>query len=231
VELLSGSAIVEANEAQPDTSVALRLKNWEVRMPKDGVYRIDSAPARVCVHKGQAEISAGGGSEPVQVREGQVLPLASILVPEQAALAANDEFKSWAMSRSQAIASDNATAAGIIDDPNQIDSSATIAGLSYFPLTGIPGVAITNPYGLGFWSPFQSSLSSIYFPRYSYGTLYPMGWPTAVRYPLLHRNWVVNRGVTTPAPRPVYAPPARIPPHTTAPRAGTSHGGHVGTHR
>ena len=225
VELLGGSAIVEANEAQKGTSVRLLYKNWEVRLPKDGVYRIDSEPARVSVYKGDAEIVARGTAEPVAVREGQVLPLAAVLVPEQAGLTANDDFKSWAMSRSQAIASDNATAAGIIDDPSQMDGPATVAGLSYFPLTGIPGVAITNPYGLGFWSPFQSTLSSIYFPRYSYGFLYPVGWPTAIHSPLLQRSWTPTHGVTPL--RPIYTPP-RTPSYGVQHPGTTRPGVHVG---
>jgi hypothetical protein len=120
----------------------------------------------------------------VPVEAGQTLPLAAVLVPEQASDTAGDGFKSWAMSRSQAISSDNAIAAGILDDPTAIDNSIDGLGtFSYFPLTGIPGIAVTNPYGLSFWSPFQSTLSTLYFPASSYGLLYSTGWPLGVRYP------------------------------------------------
>src|SRR5262249_13922760 len=146
------------------------------------------------VYKGEAEVSADGEMNTAAVPAGQILPLAPVLASEQAPMAGTDEFKNWAMSRSQAISSDNATAAGIIDDPSAIETSVGgVGSLSYFPLTGIPGVAITNPYGLSFWSPFQSTLSSIYFPAYSYGSLYPAGWPASIRRPLWRPTGTVTR--------------------------------------
>ncbi|HTS64665.1 MAG TPA: hypothetical protein VMH28_21730 [Candidatus Acidoferrales bacterium] len=186
VELAAGSAIMESSEPAADPPVTLCHKSWQVRLSGQGVYRIDSEPPRVSVYKGKAEVTAEGDRAPVAILAGQNLPLAGVLVPEESTMAKADGFKSWAMSRSEVVSSDNATAAGIIDDPNLIDSSAgplggLAGGLSYFPLTGIPGVAVTNPYGLSFWSPYQSTLSSIYFPSYSYGLLYPSAWPITMR--------------------------------------------------
>jgi hypothetical protein len=233
VELLAGSAILEANPpevSRPDAKTDLRLmyRNWQVRLPRDGVYRIDSEPAQVSVYRGQADVSAKEETKAIAVRSSEVLPLAAVLVPEQAPVAAGDPFKNWAMSRSQAIASDNATAAGIIDDPRVIENSTGVPGaLSYFPLTGIPGVDITNPYGLSFWSPYQSTLSSLYFPAYSYGLLYPTGWPSTLRYPL----WRPYGTLTPPPPvggryptrgipgGSTYSAPTRIP-RPVAPHAG-----------
>jgi len=205
VELLGGSAILEANESAANSAVTLIHRNWRVQLPHEGVYRIDSEPPQVSVYRGEAMVSAEEDPHGVPVQAGQTLPLAAVLVPDPSRVAVGDEFKSWAMSRSQAITSDNATAAGIIDDPSKIEDSVgtysgfgpyaglgastgldasglgAVGGLSYFPLTGIPGVAVTNPYGLSFWSPFQSTLSSIYFPPYGLGYLYPSGWPSAMR--------------------------------------------------
>lgn len=195
VELLGGSAIVEATDASSPNAVQVIYKTWRVRLPQEGVYRLDAQPPLVTVYKGEARIAAEGASEPVAAREGEMLPLASTLVPEIAVPAGNDAFKSWAMSRSQAVASDNATAAGILDDPDAIDNATqgpldpmdpmgSLASLSYFPLTGIPGIAVTNPYGVSFWSPYQSTLSAVYFPLSNYGYLYALGWPAPIRGPL-----------------------------------------------
>lgn len=250
VELLAGSAILETNPRetnrpetnqprakQPEAKTDLRLiyKNWQMRLPREGVYRIDSDPAQVSVYKGQADVLTKEGTKAVTIRSGEVLPLAAVLVPEQAPVAAGDPFKNWAMSRSQAIASDNATAAGIIDDPRVIENTTGSPGsLSYFPLTGIPGISIPSPYGLSFWSPSQPSLSSIYFPTYSYGLLYPNGWPTVLpgwstmlRSPLWRPY-----GPLTPSPQvggryptgvvpggSIYSAPSRMP-HPATPHAG-----------
>jgi len=227
VEFLGGSGILEANEPAADTAVTVVHKGWQVRLPQEGVYRIDSQPPQVIVYKGGAEVSVEGGTETVAVPAGQTLPLAPVLVPERST-AEVDEFKGWAMRRSQAVSSDDATAAGIIDDPSAIQDGANdVGGLSHFPLTGIPGVAITNPYGLSFWSPFQSTLSSIYFPAYSYGTLYPAGWPTMIRHSLWRQPVT---GIHSPVggglrpggitqPRPTYTTPPQTP-HPVAPHSG-----------
>jgi hypothetical protein len=228
VELLDGSAILEASEHAANTAVRVIHKKWQVQIPEEGVFQIDSEPPQVLGYQGEAQVTAEG-TEPVAVGRGQTLPFGSVLVPEQTPAAAESEFKSWAMSRSQAISSDNATAAGIVDDPTVIENSTGAMGsLSYFPLTGIPGVAVTNPYGLSFWSPFQSALSSIYFPAYSYGSLYPGGWPTSIRQQTWHPPGTVvirspiGGGVHpggTGQPRSLYNPPPRTQ-HPVAPHAG-----------
>ncbi len=256
IELIGGSAILEAGEPEADTAVRLIYKNWQVIVPHESVYRIDSEPPGVTVYKGEAEVSVEGEHEMMAVRQGQTLPLAAVLVPEQAQTVARDQFKNWAMSRSQAIASDNATAAGIVDDPDVIENSiadssvGSLGALSYFPPTGFSSVAMTNPYGLSFWSPYQSTLSSVYFPSYIYGVLYPAGWPIVIRqYPwrtpgsatLLRTPGSVTRqpfggriqagGIVTPRPpynppRPPYNPPFRtaapVAPHAAAPH-GVAH--------
>ena len=237
IELLGGSAILESNEAPADTSVELSYKNWQVRVPSHGVYRIDADPAQVRVYKGEVEVSAGGQTETTRVRDGEVLPLAAVLVTERSTAGDGDAFKSWAVGRSDAIAADNAIAAEIVDDPNQIEASGLDGGFSYFPLTGVPSLGITNPYGLSFWSPYQSTLSSIYFPAYRYRWGYP-GWPSGIRF--FPRPVGMPSGIGTSTGfrhgSPGYVPPVHVPftplPHVppgSAPRSPTPHGGvHAG---
>ena len=238
VELLSGSAILESGEPAANTGVTVVFQQWQVTLPHEGVYRIDSNPARLTVYKGEAEVSAGK-SDPVKVDRDQTMPLTSILVPENSPLTQGDDFQNWAMSHSHAISSDNATAADIIDDPTAIENSEDAVGaLSYFPLTGIPGVAITNPYGLSFWSPFQSTLTSMYFPIHSYGALYPLGWPATSLHSLWRPLGIGSSGlpigiglhpgvgITPLRPPTTYSPPHSMPryspPHAPAPHPGVA---------
>jgi hypothetical protein len=232
VELLGGSAILESSESNAGTSVKLSYKDWHVRVPKQGVYRIDADPAQVRVYKGEAEVSASGETETVAVRDGEVLPLAAILVTERSAAVDADAFKSWAMGRSDAIASDNAIAAGIVDDPSKIEASGLDGGFSYFPLTGVPSLGIVNPYGLSFWSPYQSTLSSIYLPMYRYRFGY-LGWPSGIRYfprPIAAPSRIgpgtgFRNGMPGHAP---FTPLPHVPP-VSAPRGPASHAGvHAG---
>jgi hypothetical protein len=243
VELMSGSAILESSEPNAADSVSLIYKNWDVRLPQEGVVRIDAEPGQVNVYKGEAEVGVagvqtGGEEARVTVTNGQNLPLASVLVPQDTTVASNDPFKAWAMSRSQDISSDNATAKGIVDDPSSVDSSGLAAGAySYYPQAIVPGLGY--PYGMSFWSPFQSNLSAIYFPPYlySYGSIYPM-WPSAILYPLLvgpTRTLVLpsRTGLTglTGYPRtPSTITPLRLPT-LVAPRVTVPRGARIGGRR
>lgn len=238
VELTSGSAILESTEANAADNVSLIYKNWDVRLAEEGVLRIDAEPGQVNVYKGQAEVHTNGEEARVTVTTGQNLPLASVLVPQDTTVASNDPFKAWAMSRSQDISSDNATAKGIVDDPGTVDSAGFAAGAySYYPQAIVPGLGY--PYGMSFWSPFQSNLSSVYFPPYlySYGSIYSM-WPNAVLYPLLvgrTRTLVLPSGTGRPTsvtgfPRtPSTMTPGRVTPLTpltpVAPRIIVPRGG------
>ena len=128
VELLRGSAIVEANPEGTGTKVTLVFKNWQMKVPQKGVYRIDSEPAKLETYKGEVEVSAQGKTDAVTVKEGESLPLAAVLVTEKAAEMGSDGFKDWAMMRSQAVSADNAISAQITDDPSKIDASGLAMG-------------------------------------------------------------------------------------------------------
>jgi hypothetical protein len=232
VELLGGSVILEVTGKLQDTAVKLIYKNWQIRVPQEGVCRIDTEPARIRAYKGQAAVAVDDKTETVTVEEGDVLPLAAVLVPDPAATLGNDDFKNWAMNRSEAIAADNTIAAGIVDDPGQMDGSDLgLGGYSYFPMTVDPSLGIGSPYGLSFWSPYQATLNSIYFPSYFYGLLYA-GWPSGGRlYPMPYRGWPIT-------PSPVGTHPTRTaPPRVAAPSyrpaavAATHIAVHAGVHK
>jgi hypothetical protein len=222
VELLTGSAILESTEARSDNSVVVLHKKWQVKAPQNSVYRIDADPAQLEVYKGKIEVSTANNDALVAVKEGECVPLADVLLPEKA-VASNDPFKNWAMSRSQTIIADNNTAANIIDDPNKLDTGSLDggdvlagSGLTYFPPPGISPLGLSSPYGVSFWSPYQSTLSSVYFSPYMYGVLYP-GWPTARYYssPIVRTGALPARGsggVIVPGRSGMYSPGTIITP-------------------
>jgi hypothetical protein len=235
VELLGGSAILESRQAGKGNPVTLVYKGWQVQVPHDGVYRIDSEPPRLQAYQGEVEVANEGATEAVLVREGELLPLAAVLVPEQAPADDSDAFKTWVMSRSQAISADNTIAADILDGPPQPDLSGIgLSGLSYFPMVGIPSLGISRPYGLSFWSPYQSTWNSTYLPPSLYRPLYS-GWPNSPYSYYPYRIGIPPRIGSGSSLPPGSHPPARFPvepPHIGTPR-GAPHGGgsHVGGHR
>lgn len=227
IELLRGSAILEVSHEAVDPPDTLLYKGWLVRLPQDSIARIDSGPPRLRVLSGTAEVSAEdsaeGDSTPVTVRRGEVLPFASVLVPEQATTQAVDAFNLWAMNRSSVVSEDNTIAEGITDDPNQLDTSgAALGGFTYFPQTGIPSLGITYPYGLSFWS-LDPLWVNPYLSLNPYGVLYQ---PLPLIRPLYPRPITIipSSGLIGGPFHPSYprtaAPLPRIPitvPHATAP--------------
>jgi hypothetical protein len=236
LEVLSGTAILESKDALPGNSLAIMYREWQMRIPKQGVYRIDSNPEQLRVYNGEVEVRAAQG-EPVTVKAGQTLPLAAILVPDQTLGAPGDGFNSWAFERSEAIAVDNATAAQIVDDPalypNLADASGlALAGYTYFPpTTGYPYMG----YGTyGAWSPYVGGYYGYgyafgYGPgaRYTFRPPYP-GFSGGVTLPPLHPRLPplggYHPGVGFPISHPVILPPSMPRP---APAARPAiHGGH-----
>jgi hypothetical protein len=231
VELLRGSAIMEVSHEAANPPDTLIYKSWQLRVPQDSIARINAEPAQIRVLSGTAVVSVENASDPVTVKRGEVLPLASVLVTDAAATPAADDFNVWAMNRSSIVSEDNSIGAGITDDPDQVDSSgAALGNFSYFPQTGIPSLGINYPYGLSFWSPYQSPYQSWvnpYSSYYPYGLLYqrfPVGgaayrpgsvYPRPLTIsPLGARPFGVNipRTYFPPTPR-----PAVITPHVSAP--------------
>jgi hypothetical protein len=210
VELLRGSAIIEVSHEALSPRDTLIYKDWQVRVRADSVFRIDSAPAQLRVLSGTAEVSSESGSDSVTVQRGEILPFASVLVAEQATTPAADSFNIWAMNRTSIVSEDNNIAAGITDDPDQVDASgAALGSFSSFPQTGIPSLGINYPYGLSFWSPYQS--------------LYP-GWSNPWLNPYLSVNpygLLYQRLPAGPAlfSRPIY--PGAIYPRPIGAPTGT----------
>lgn len=224
VELLRGSAIVEASHEAKNPPDILIYKEWQVRVPEDSVVRIDSEPARVRVLSGSAQVGE------VTVRRGEVLPLASVLLTEQATAPATDDFNVWAMNRSSVVSEDNSIAAGITDDPDQIDSNGRAVGsYSYFPPTGIPSLGIAYPYGISFWDQYQSPFQFWANPYLSAYPYFLLNRRPQVVVPFNYKP-IISRPIGVGAvgrasgfyPRPSIPVPTRVPviaaPHTAAPR-------------
>ncbi len=227
IELLTGSAMVESAEPAPGTLVTLTYRDWQVRFPEKGVYRIDSAgidsgQGRVWVREGEAQVTDPATGEPVAVERGMDLPLAVALAPERSLdLPFNDlsnALNNWSQGRSDSISADNQIAANIQDpasmndasaasDPNALFGSPAQYGFTQFPMIGlapinpaVPGAY--SPYGAGMYNslyPYQPGFYSLYLPGYTYRPLF-LGLPSVVRS-------------TVTSPRSIYSP---------LPRTGTS---------
>jgi hypothetical protein len=229
-ELLRGSAILEVSHEAAKAPDTLIYKNWQVRAPQDSIARIDADPAQLRMYSGTAEVSAEDASGIVTVRRGEVLPFASALVPDQATTPVEDSFNLWAMNRSSVVREDNSIGAGITDDPDQLDTSGiALPSFRYFPVTGIPSLGISYPYGMSFWSPYQTWLNpyqtGLIYSRYPAGAYfyprltYPRPIGTSFGSSFLGRpsGIIAPRPSYPTLPRPAIAAPHVTSPHVTAP--------------
>ena len=182
VELLAGSAIMDSAEPAAGTSVTLQYKDWTVRQPQKGIYRIDTQPAKIEAREGKVEVAAAAAA-PVAVEQGMDMPLAAVLVPETAPVAPSDSLTDWADGRAQSISTDNAIAANIQDPGTMTDLGLPPDGFTYFPMLGLSSLGL-NPLGgygsVGAYSglygtslyPYQAGFYSLYLPGYTYRPLF-----------------------------------------------------------
>jgi hypothetical protein len=233
VEILSGAAIVDSKDALPGNHLVLLYKDWQIRVPKHGVYRIDSDPEQLRVYSGEVEVSASG-NPPANVKADQTLPLAALLIPEETLGPPGDGFNRWSFDRGEALAADNAIAAEIVDDPALYPGLADTSGLAFAGYTYFP-TTIGNPYvgysTYGALNPYVGSYYGLpYGVMYTYRPVYT-GLPN--RDPGSPLN--IRRGVGYPTARPgIPSPPISHP--GPAPRAGpvshpAPHPGIRGGHR
>jgi len=168
VELLEGSVIVESAEPTSGTSVTLLYKNWSVRLPEQGLYRIDSDPPRLRVMRGQAEVATGNKGEAQLIGQGMSVPFAQRLVPDHATEHPRDSLTTWAEGRQQSISADNAIAANIQDPASLVVTNSGADVFTQFPMLGLSSASPSSSGVYGPLSTYQPGFNSIYLPGYTY---------------------------------------------------------------
>jgi FecR protein len=174
IELLSGSAVIEADEIGKDTHVTVVAQNATVSLSKAGLYRFDMQPAQVKVFKGSADVQIG--SDTVEVSGGKMMQLAGALaVAEKFNTDDTDSLDHWSRRRGEMMAMSNVSAANRARTSGwQMDPCSNVYGNSlgswgynpyyglgtYIPCSG----SIYSPYGFQFWSP-MAVYRAYYAPR------------------------------------------------------------------
>jgi hypothetical protein len=222
VEMLEGSAIIDAGESVPDAKLTVLEKGRGITFSQAGIYRLDSAPPRLMVREGEALVAAGPAGGAVTVEGGSSLALnetaANVSAPS--AEETRDSLDNWSRGREDSISADNAIAASI-QDPGTQDSSGladpalVAAGLVYPPQPGFTqfpmlGLSPVSPLYSSLY-PYQPGFYSSYLPGYTYRPLFLLVSPVAIRNTL-------GRNPT------VYAPYSSIRTGTglVAPRVGST---------
>jgi hypothetical protein len=167
LELLNGSAVVDAMEIAKDTNVTFVYKDTTVTLGKAGIYRFDTEPARIKVFKGSADVKTGTSAATVQ--SGKMLNFTGALaVAEKFNTEQTDSLDHWSRRRDELMAMSNVSAANqarktwAVSDPCMVTRYSRNGPV--MPLLGSWGY---NPYyGLGTYIPCRGSLSSPYGYHY-----------------------------------------------------------------
>jgi hypothetical protein len=242
VELLSGSVVVESQNAAVNGPVTILYGDYQVQLREPGRCRIDSAPAQFRVDNGEAEVFHSGMS--AMVNSGDVLPFSGELLVRKFGDEPADALDSWNQARTNWIAQSNSDTGNATDlsaameswqnDPDAFlralgtsayipplgYTSASYAPLSsygtrppYYPLIG-PGLSspYLSPWGIGAVSPF------FVYPRPTFGYYRSPYSPGS--FP---RRGALGTG-------PYNRPPTAVRPGTPI-HSGPGHVGHIGGHR
>jgi hypothetical protein len=174
LELLTGSAVVEADDIAKDTNVTLVCKDGTVSLTKKGLYRFDTAPARLKVFEGLASAQVAGQN--VEVASGKMLSLGGTIASvEKFDKEDTDSLDNWSRRRGELVAMANVSAAKQVHDSGcagysglsfvtptsssqPCSSDPCAPGWRYNPwygmITYIPcGGGVWSPYGYRYWSP------------------------------------------------------------------------------
>jgi hypothetical protein len=151
-EVIEGSAIVECAELLDDNLITVAYKDYSFELLKEGIYRIDTDPARFRVYDGQARVS--GGDQQITVKGSRQVDLSGVLTAEKFDSKVGDPLYRWAKRRAGEIATVNVSAAKYARDYGYRSAGGWFyhpyfGMLTYIPFSG----AFNSPFGYRFWSP------------------------------------------------------------------------------
>jgi len=243
LELLTGSAVVEADEIAKDTNVTLVCQDGTVSLSKKGLYRFDTAPARLKVFDGLASVQVAGQN--VEVASGKMLGLgATIASVEKFDKEDTDSLDNWSRRRGELVALANVSAAKQVHDSGCAGGFSFVTPVStsqpclsnpcapswrynpwYGMITYIPCQgSLWSPYGYQYWSP-QTVTRAYYAPTPSFLGNRGMGGGGGPAYQTMAPTSSGYSGAVAAAPR-ASAGPSMSSGSTAASSSGSSSVGH-----
>jgi hypothetical protein len=112
VEVLAGSAMIECNDVPKDNSIQAIYKGNAIRFEKQGLYRIESEPARLKVYEGEAVVTDSAGQ--LTLRRGKETSLSSVLVAESFDRKDQDSLYNWSDRRAAYVSEANIASANAV---------------------------------------------------------------------------------------------------------------------
>jgi len=253
LEILGGSAVVEAAEIVKDNNLTILAGEATVAVNKHGLYRFDMADNSIKVFDGNASVTANG--QTLLVGSGRVLKMeGGRPVVDKFNKDDMDALDTWSKRRAEQIARANPSSAKQIFDSGcgpygngRYSGSNWAAAGSMNPsspcynpcggfrynqwygiVTYIPcGAGIYSPYGYRYWAP-MNVMRAYYVPPPSRGYNNNGGFGAGNNYPSMAPTSGGYSGAMSSAPSGVSAAPAAAATTgtTSSSSAGSSSAGH-----
>jgi hypothetical protein len=175
LELLTGSAVVEADNVEKDTSVTVVCKSGTVGLSRLGIYRFDAEPGRLKVFKGLADVRLGSETaESIEVPGGKTISLGGdTATAEKFNIEDTDSLDRWSGRRAGMVAAANPSAARQTASTRPWFTVGMGLGMgyqtcgwiwnpwfgmyTYVPCNG----TMNSPYGYRYWSP--GTVGEVYY--------------------------------------------------------------------
>jgi hypothetical protein len=166
VEILSGSALVEANEILKDNRVGVKMGEAETVLLKTGLYHFNADAGQVRAFDGKAQVSDASNS--TELKGGRTLLVGSSLTPDKFNRnKSKDELYAWSEGREYRLALANISAARVTNAKGFSNSmwalDPWLGMYTFLPHSG----RIYSPFGIGWYSP--STVWVVFQPAPSYG--------------------------------------------------------------
>jgi len=158
LELVAGTALVEAMDILPDNSVTVLVGGYEILILERGLYRVATQPGELRVYKGKASVRAG--DRKLTVKKGRSIAFgAETLAAQRFDTEETDALYRWSARRSGYLALANISAAKTLLDWGVPWRTSGWYWNPYFGMfTFIPASGLFySPFGYSFWSPSRVS--------------------------------------------------------------------------
>ena len=168
VEILNGSALVEADEILKDNRIAVKMGDSETLLLKTGLYHFNADAGQVRTFEGKAQVSDASNS--TELKGGRTLLVGSSLTPDKFNKnKSKDELYAWSEQRDYRLALANISAARSTNTKSFSNSlwawDPWLSMYTFLPRSG----RIYSPFGIGWYSP--STVWIVFQPR-TYDTGY-----------------------------------------------------------
>jgi len=164
VEILSGSALVEADEILKDNKVAVKMRDSETVLLKTGLYHFNADAGQVRAFDGKAQVSDASSS--AELKGGRTLLVGSTLTPDKFNKnKSKGELYAWSEQRNYRLALANISAARSTNSKGLSSSlwawDPWLSMYTFLPRSG----RINSPFGISWYSP--ATVWIVFRPAYT----------------------------------------------------------------